>query len=501
MLPHATAGLVLLTALFGATACAAQAPALDAHPAGDTHRIERVASGLLTLNVVRGEETTLTIEDRLRFYAVPGVSVAVIDGGRIAWARGWGEVEAGSGVPVDTTTLFQAASISKPVTAAGALQLVEEGRLALDDDVNVHLRSWHVPGSASTRTEKVTLRRLLSHSAGTTVHGFPGYAAGVAVPSVVQILDGAAPANTAPVRVDTVPGSLYRYSGGGTTIVQLLMADIAARDFTELMRERVLEPAGMIRSTFAQPLPAHRAAEAATAHRADGSAIAGKHHTYPEQAAAGLWTTPSDLARFAIEIQRAAAGEPGRILSPEMARLMLTPQAGEMGLGFAVGGEGDEARFGHGGSNAGFQSQFTALIHGGKGAIVMTNGDGGTSLAVEILRSIAREYDIPAFRPNERDAVAVDPGDLAHLVGDYYSTAPGAGVTPVVRIRLGDDGVLRADVPRIGWRGRTLRAAPDGTFFFLENMGELAFERDDAGRVSAVVVTGLGPAARLERRD
>jgi CubicO group peptidase (beta-lactamase class C family) len=489
-----TAVLGVVAALAGASACAAHRPAADPH----AERIRRVETGLLTQNVVRGEARPHTIEERLRFYRVPGVSVAVVDGGRIAWAKAWGEAEAGSGVPVDTATLFQAASISKPVAAAGALALVEAGVLELDADVNERLRSWRVPENAHTAAEKVTLRRLLSHSAGTTVHGFPGYAAGVPVPSLVQVLDGAPPANTAAVRVDTVPGSLWRYSGGGTSIVQLLMADATGRPFAELMRERVLEPAGMRRSAYAQPLPEARLREAAAGHRSDGTPVPGWHHTYPEQAAAGLWTTPSDLARFAIEIQRAYMGDRDRLISPEMARRMLTQQAGSMGLGFALEGEGEALWFEHGGANEGFRAHFAALGERGQGAFVMTNGDAGTELAMEILRAVAREYGLPGFQPTERDAVALYPAALAALVGDYYvpaSERPG----PAVRLRLAD-GVLSADVPSLRWEGRTLRAGADGTFFFLENRGELTFERDDAGTVTGAVFAGFGGPVRLERR-
>ena len=486
----------VLSVLFLGSACAAQLPATLPDAAD---RIGRVERGLLTYHVVPGEAQGFSIEERMRVHRVPGVSVAVIDGGRIAWARGWGETAAGSGVPVDTATLFQAASISKPVAAAGALRLVERGVLALDEDVNLRLRSWRVPENRFTATEKVTLRRLLSHSAGTTVHGFPGYPAGVAVPSAVQVLEGGPPANTAAVRVDTVPGSLWRYSGGGTTIVQLLMSDVSGRPFAELMRELVLEPAGMRHSTYAQPLPEELRGRAAVAHRRNGTPVAGGHHAYPEQAAAGLWTTPSDLARFAIEVQRAFAGDPGRILTAESARRMLATQAGSYGLGFGVEGEGDALWFMHGGSNAGFQSYFAAMAEGGKGVVVMTNGDAGGDLAQEILRAVAREYGFDRFHATERAAVALDSAALAAFAGEYFSAAPDAPAAPVITLRV-DGGVLRADVPRLGWTGRALRGDPDGTFFFLDNRGALAFDRDGEGRVAGVTVSGLGQTVRLVRR-
>jgi CubicO group peptidase (beta-lactamase class C family) len=470
---------------------------MPGHVANASERIELVQNNLLTYNVVRGEEQH-TIEERLRFYHVPGVSIAVVDSGRIVWARGWGEVLAGSGVGVDSSTLFQAASISKPVTAAGALRLVERAALSLDEDVNTRFRSWHVPASRFTDSVKVTLRRLLSHTAGTTVHGFPGYVAGAQVPSPVQILDGAPPTNTARVVVDTFPGSVFRYSGGGYVIAQLLMTDVTGRPFPALMRELVLSRAGMAHSTFAQPLPAEREGEAATAHDRQDVPIPGRHHTYPEMSAAGLWTTPSDLTRFAMSIQRSLAGEVGALLSPEMAQLMITRQAASYGVGFTVEGSADSLWFSHGGSNAGFQSYLVASGTGGRGAAVMTNGDGGYELAIEVMRSIAREYDWGIFQPNERTAVEVHQPALKQFAGTYRADLPGQPGGLAIEIRL-QDSHLRVDIPRVGWQGRSIRAAAPSRFFFLENPGELEFERNTGGAVTAVVVTGLGEPVRAAR--
>jgi CubicO group peptidase (beta-lactamase class C family) len=487
-----------VTALLLFAGCAANTRARAVDPAIEA-RIRRVESGLLTYHVVRGETPGLTIQERLREYRVPGVSVAVINNGRIEWARGWGEAEAGSGIPVDTATLFQAASISKPVAAVGALRLVQQGRLSLDEDVNTRLRSWQVPDAPFTATEKVTLRRLLSHSAGTTVHGFPGYAAGAAVPTVVQVLNGEAPANTRPVRVDTVPGSRWRYSGGGLTIAQLLMTDVTGRPFAELMHEQVLDPAGMRHSTYAQPLPADRAGRAATAHGGNGQPIAGKHHTYPEQAAAGLWTTPSDLTRLAIELQRAYNGETGRVLSPEMARLMMTVQSGSYGLGFAVSGQGDSLRFEHGGSNQGFRAFFMAMAQTGKGVVVMTNGENGGELGMEVMRSVAREYGLPGYEARERDAVRLDAAALAAYAGGYQTVPEGNDPPIPVEIQVDGD-VLRITVARVGWNRRPLRASAPDTFFFLQNPGELVFTRDASGAVVGATLTRQGQPIRLMRR-
>ncbi len=327
------------------------------------------------------------------FYNVPGVSVAVIADGRIDWAKGYGVTAAEGGRPVTPETLFQAASLSKHVAAMVALRLVDEGKLSLDEDVNRKLRTWKVPENEFTKTEKVTLRRLLNHSAGLTVHGFPGYGADEPVPTLPEILDGRKPANTAAIRVDVQPGTLWRYSGGGYEVMQQLVMDVTGEPFPDLARRLVLDPLGMRHSTFEQPLPARYRANAATAHSANGAAIPGKWHTYPEMAAAGLWTTPSDLARVVIELQKG-----GHILKPETQRQMLTKVRGNYGLGLGLAETGGQRSFSHGGSNVGFQCEMFGYLEGGRGAVVMTNGDRGGPLEREILGSIAAEYGWVDFR-------------------------------------------------------------------------------------------------------
>ncbi len=382
-------------------------------------RIGRVEQGLLPPLVIAGRPLPLsTLAGRMAALKTPGVSIAVINNGTIEWARGYGVAEEGTTTPVTPRTLFQAASISKSVAAAAAMRLVEQGRLALDTPVNDVLTSWKVPENDFTKEQKVTLRRLLNHSAGLTVHGFGGYPAGTPVPTVVQVLDGVPPANSAAVRPDTVPGSLWRYSGGGYTVVQQLLADVTGKAFPALLAELVLGPAGMRDSTYEQPLPEARRAAAASGHRANGTLIPGRFHTYPEMAAAGLWTTPSDLASFLIAMQQALNGKPS-FLKPETARLMITGLSGGYGLGLSLDGTGATASFGHGGSNAGFKCNMTAFVEGGRGAVVMTNGDQGSRLAGEILRAIAREYGWPTYKPREKAVVAVDRAALAALQGRY----------------------------------------------------------------------------------
>src|SRR5215475_12565048 len=263
---------------------------------------------LLPATITQGEKPATTkLTERMAALHVPGVSIAVIHDGKIEWARGYGAVSVG-GAAVTSETLFQAASISKPVTAMAVMHLVQTGKLNLDTDVNQYLKSWKVPTNDFTQKTKVTLRELLSHTAGMTVHGFPGYASDAPVPTLVQVLNGAKPANSPAIYVDIAPDSEWRYSGGGFVVTQQLLLDVISKPFPTFMKETVLGPTGMARSTYEQPLPKSRQGEAAMPYHSNGQATAGGPHVYPEMSAAGLWTTPSDLGRFAIELQNALAG-------------------------------------------------------------------------------------------------------------------------------------------------------------------------------------------------
>jgi CubicO group peptidase (beta-lactamase class C family) len=317
---------------------------------------------------------------------VPALSVAVIDEGRLRWAYAFGE-----GATIGTR--FQAASISKPVAAFAALRLVEAGKLKLDEEVNATLKTWKVPENEHTAKRTVTLRGLLSHSAGLTVHGFRGYADGERVPTLEEVLDGRKPANSAPIRVSQPPGERFRYSGGGFCVLQLLMVDAGGgKPFPDVMRELAFGPLGMSASGYdAAP------EMAAAGHLSNGREVPGKFHVYPEMAAAGLWTTPSDLARFAVEILRALRGE-SKLLSKETAEEMLKVQAAPMGLGVMLAGEGRGRRFHHGGSNVGFKCMLVAFPETGQGAVVMTNADHGATLIEPVLRAIGRAHSWPEAR-------------------------------------------------------------------------------------------------------
>ncbi len=358
-------------------------------------RRARIEAGLLPATG-RGaaKAPAMRLDERMVFYKVPAVSVAVIDDGRLAWAHAWGVANSDTKASVTTYTMFQAASISKPVAAIVAMAMVRQGTIALDDDVNSRLKSWRL-GFAPDISGPATIRHLLTHTAGTTVHGFRGYDRTENVPTTLQVLDGVPPSNSSRIVVDQTPGEQWRYSGGGYTVLQQLMEDVSKRPFAELAKTTVLEPLEMSRSTYEQPLPDKFHSSAATGHLKDGRPMPGSWGIHPELAAAGLWTTPSDLARVALEVQRGMTNGQQKVLTRELTIQMLTVFKGNQGIGFGVNGEGKSLRFSHGGSNRGYRCQLIAFATAGKGAVIMTNGDGGGQLAAELQRAIAKEYGWP----------------------------------------------------------------------------------------------------------
>jgi CubicO group peptidase (beta-lactamase class C family) len=411
-------GICLVAPVFSQTAPGAVANAAEMQKQIQQH-IAHVTSGLTTPVIDKNDPhpgKSLTAE--MAGMHVPGVSIAVVHNGVIEWAQGFG-VAAVGGDPVTAETLFQAGSISKPVAAMAALRLVQQGKLDLDTDINTYLTSWKLPASPIAAGKPVTLRELLTHTGGTTVHGFPGYAAGEPVPTLVQVLDGVKPANTPAIRVDIAPGTKWRYSGGGFTIMQQALIDVTKEPFPKLMHDTVLAPIGMTHSTYQQPLPAEWKAKAATPYDGDDKPIRGGAHTYPEMAAAGLWTTPTDLARYVIENQLSLEGKANHVLSVEMTKQMMTPGMGSWGLGLLIGGSAARPYFSHGGDDAGFEALFVGYEQGGDGAVVMTNAQGGGRIAQEVMASIATEYGWPDFRPIVRSSITVDPKVLAQYVGTY----------------------------------------------------------------------------------
>ncbi|BFP43456.1 hypothetical protein FGF1_43010 [Flavobacteriaceae bacterium GF1] len=378
-----------------------------------SERILRIENGLQPNLQIQGESIpNYNIEKRMKELGIPGVSIAIINNGEIEWAKGYGIADSLENRPVTTETLFLAGSISKPVAATRAHQLVEEGVLNLDSNVNQYLSSWNLPDNEFTENEKVTTRRILNHTAGLTVWGFPGYDKGDTIPSVSEVLDGKG--NTDAVRVYKEPGESWMYSGGGYTIMQLMITDLEKKSFPEIMQSNVLMPLGMTKSTFENPLPDEFHSMAATGYRENGDEVEGKWPIYPEMAAAGLWTTPSQLILWAEEIQKIQQGQKDGLLKVKTVNEMLTPGMNDHGLGPAV----NEHTFGHSGADEGFRANLVAWKEQPIAVVIMVNSD-NESIIQEILLSIANEYELPGIDPMSRKVISKSIEERSPMVGTY----------------------------------------------------------------------------------
>jgi CubicO group peptidase (beta-lactamase class C family) len=424
---------------------------------------------------------------------IPAVSVAVFQNGGLLWARAWGVADTVSGIAATPATLFQAASISKPVAALGAMTMVTDGLLALDEDLNTAIEGW-TPGAA------ITLRQLLSHSSGLGVSGFSGYATGLAIPTPLQVLNGQAPANSAKVAMEGPPGVAFSYSGGGYTATQVLMAQTAKLPFETLMAQRVLQPLGMAESLFAQPLPADRLARAASGHQ-NGRPLTGGANTYPELAAAGLWTTPRDLGKIGVDIQNAVIGVPSRVATPDIARQMMTPQIGGYGLGFGLETRNGQRLFKHNGLNEGFETSLVASLPASNAAsapapnyvvVVMTNGQGGSNLAAALIRSVAREYRWAAFNPRTVREVTLSRTALARFEGLYQSEGKNVAIEMV-------NGVLH--YRDSDWRRAPMLATSNAGFEIMNRAQTITFQRGKARDAMTALVSDAGVTTPMVRVD
>ena len=356
-------------------------------------------AALATAYVVHAQAPTggldpATVQELLTKFNVPGVSIAVIKDFKIEWARGYGIADVETGAPVTPDTMFQAASISKPVAAMVSLKAVQDKRFTLDQDINTILKSWTLPETPLTKESPVTPRMLMSHSSGMgDGFGFPGYAPNTPLPTLPQMMDGLPPSNRRRIRLERPPMTAFEYSGGAVMMQELVLTDAVGKPFVELARDWVLNPIGMTNSTFEQPLPAAREKQAARAHNPKGARSGDPWHVYPEHAAAGLWTTPTDLARFAIEVQNSLRGQSSRVLSQSTMKEMVTPVGvGPFAVGFQLEKQGEGWYFMHGGSNWGFQCDLIAHRVKGYGAVIMTNGDAGFPVIQQLRRRIQQEY-------------------------------------------------------------------------------------------------------------
>jgi CubicO group peptidase (beta-lactamase class C family) len=366
-----------------------------------------------------------TLADRMKFYGVKGVSIAVIHNYQVEWARGYGWADEGERRPVTTNTVFQAGSISKSLNSVGVMLLVQRHQLELNTDINDYLRSWKFPYDSVSKGKKITLGNLLSHTGGLSVHGFPGYERTDSLPTLDQVLDGKRPANTDPVRSIVEPGRRYIYSGGGTTVSQLIVMNTTGMPYDQFMWQNVLQPMGMDHSSYAQPPPASK--DRATGYLRGGKEVPGKYHIYPEQAAAGLWTTPSDLGKYIIESQQAFQGKSAKVLNQASTRTRLSPYIDSIvnngtreGLGVFLFQKGKYLYFNHGGSDVGFLSGYYGCFENGDGVAVMINDDIAGGLIQELLNSVATVYQWEGFyQPEHRSIIQPGPDSLTRYTGVY----------------------------------------------------------------------------------
>ncbi len=455
-----------------------------------TAEIEEIEKNLTTKVQIDGKEPTkYTITERMDHYNVPGLSIAVIKDGKLHWAKGYGigNTIKNEKVEIRDNTLFQAGSISKPVAALSVLKLVEEGLLDLDEDVNTYLKDWKIPESEYTKEQKVTLRKILSHTAGLTGHGFPGYAVDEELPTLIQVLNGEG--NTPAVVVDTIPGSIWRYSGGGYTLMEKVVEDVTGLTFEKVMHDKILQPMAMTKSTYEQPLPKNLEASASIAYNKIGEAVDGLWHNHSEKAAAGLWTTPSDLAKYCIEMQEILAGKEKSILSQKTVELMLTEVKNTWGLGPMLKWAGDSLIFQHGGKNEGFTTEMMAFAYQGDGVIIMTNADKGRPLINEILQSLSTYYGWGTSKPTIIEPYTADAQQLQKLTGKYkyngeFGPVPDTEGDFFVEVIL-ENGKLKMMDPN-GYFNWTLAQTASLEFTEIDSGMEVTFENDEQSNANAL---------------
>lgn len=414
--------LYLIPAFLLLVGCTAKQDINSANPTYSTaieSRIQRIVNNLQAETAIEGVYERKTLAEQLKNYHTPGLSIAVINDGKIEWARGFGIGNEATNDSVTINTLFEAGSVSKPIFALAVMRLKEKGVIDLDKDVNDYLKSWKVPANNDWQP-KLSLRQLLSHTAGLTVHGFPGYLKTEAIPTLPQILNGQPPANTPAVKVNMLPGTAFRYSGGGITVAQLTIMDILGKPFPEIMSQELFKPLKLKYSTYHQPIPDSLDQITSSAFPTKGQAIKGRFHVYPEMAAAGLWSNPTELATILLEVQRSLKGQ-SAVFKKETIEEMLTPQkvATHIGIGFFLESKGDSARFGHGGWDEGFVTEAKAYKKVGKGAIIMVNSNEGYALLDELMKAIAIEYQWADFLPIPKKELSTTTDDLKKYAGNY----------------------------------------------------------------------------------
>lgn len=443
----------------------------------DTSAYSFLENGLVPKIQLKGETQNLNnLIDRMEEMNCAGISIALIDSGKVIYTKGFGLAHPEGDRKVNTETLFQAASISKPLAGLGFLKLYDEGVVHIDSNVNTYLKEWKIKDTLFTQENPITLRKLLTHTAGMTVHGFPGYKPDDKFPSNTEVLDGKG--NTPVIYVDTIPGSIWRYSGGGYTVAEQVMEDVTGMPFEDYMDENILMQIGMTNSTYQQPLNTESHPNFSAAFNRQGDMIEGEFHSYPEQAAAGLWTTPTDLARYILHIQNSLSGEVKSLLSNEALNEMLTKHENDWGLGPALRGEGDSLVFSHGGKNAGFTNNFLGFANKGQGIVVMTNCDNGNVIIQEILRAASAYFDWNLFSPEIVEYVELEEEVENLLTGDFVHE-DGVDGNPEYLVKIYfEKGTLIVDDPNNGEKNY-MKPINDSTYLDTLSGEKLVFSSEE----------------------
>jgi CubicO group peptidase (beta-lactamase class C family) len=401
---------------------------------GQTNKIKEVENNLTQVRELIFEDSVLykyNIIERMKFYKIPSVSIAVINNGKIEWAKAYGYADIEMKRPATTTTLYQVASLSKSVTGLGIMKLVQDGKLSLTRDIRSYLKTWAFPDNELSKGKKITLKNLLSHTAGLNVHGFIGYSVSEPIPGTNQILNGQKPANNEAVKVIYPVTEHFEYSGGGYMIIKKIIEDNLSASYDTLMNKTVLKPLKMNNSTFSQPLSLKYKN---VAYGTDGQMklLKGNYYTYPELTAGGLWSTATDIAKFVLSIQNDLKGSQNSFVNKSNTNEMLTPVLNNYSLGFGVIEKGGENYFWHEGESFGYNSMYYGSFTTGKGVVILTNAypDNGKPFIQELLNSVAVAYNWKDFyTPVKKKLVTLSSSELLNYEGEYFSDNPPVKIT------------------------------------------------------------------------
>lgn len=451
-------------------------------------KIKQVENNLVPWAMAQDSQK-FSLEERMTQYKIPGLSIAVIKDYKVEWAKVYGWADISEHRAVTTETLFQAASLSKSLNGVGVLKLVQDKKLDLNTDINNYLNTWKFPYDSLSNNKKITTANLLSHTAGLTIHGFKGYAKGDIILTLNEILDGKRPANSKAVRSMYEPGTKVEYSGGGTTISQLIVTDITQQKYEDFMWTEVLKPMGMTESFFTQPPPSNKQYLLSTGYNRNGEEMkGGKYNIYPEKAAAGLWTNPTDFAKYIIETQLSYHGKSGKVLTPEMTRLRLTPYLDNINaFGVYINKKGNEKYFQHSGSNEGFGCQYRGSLEYGNGVIVMVNSD-NLGILNEIVNSVAIVYQWDDFyNPVVKKTITLPDDVLHNYVGNYLLDGDTAS------IKKKEDGL---------WLNNSIQSKMYFTsnldFYITEYKADYKFSKDLNGIINGFTINGNKKATRVK---